>query len=179
MLINRPHKERKPKPWPSDKPKPKLPSRQLVQYAVHYSDLEDYLYQVYRMHFNFHQAIGLKKGTLLYEVVAKPELPDGWGMERVADQIRLGRYTRSVQYIMNVLCIDGFIPAGIYVIDTRVRPSAIAEYRSLIYTTENPLDPQCIAFKDKHRSNRDFIEAAKRLDKSVLEWLKNNQEHQA
>lgn len=176
MLINRPRKERKPKPWPSDKPKPKLAAKQLVQYVVHYSDLEDYLYKVYRMHFNFHQAIGLKKGVLLYEVLVKPSLPDGWGMERVADRIRLGSYTRSIEYIMNVLCIDGFIPEGSYVIDTRARASAIIEYRSLIYTTENPLDPRCIAFKDKHRRDHDFTKAAERLDKAVMEWLKNNQE---
>ena len=57
------------------------------------------------------------------EYAVSPVLPPALDAARQAEAIRAGRRTQNVSLILNVLCIDGYIPAGKYIIDTRPEPS--------------------------------------------------------
>ena len=67
-----------------------------------------------------------------------------------------GRRTRNVPIILNVLCLDGFIPAGKYIIDTRAEPAIIDQYRALLRQTGTPESKECIAFRRAHHSDKTF-----------------------
>jgi hypothetical protein len=71
--------------------------------------------------FNFLLASGTVPG-LVPEYAVSPTLPPSEDARRRADAIRAGRRTRDVALILNVLCLDGYIPAGKYIIDTRPEP---------------------------------------------------------
>jgi hypothetical protein len=106
------HREQPPTKTPAAGPKPILEMVQLPIFRVHYRRLEEYLAKVYRMEgFDFLLASGAAPGLVPeYGVnAALPPSEDAW---RRADAIRAGRRTRDVPLILNVLCIDGFIPAG-------------------------------------------------------------------
>jgi hypothetical protein len=118
------HRE-KPPPKPPGGPKPVLEMVQLPIFRVHYRRLEEYLAKVYRMEgFDFLLASGAVPG-LIPEYAVSPTLPPAQDAHDRADAIRSGRRTRDVALILNVLCRDGFIPAGRYIIDTRPKPSPI------------------------------------------------------
>ncbi len=163
-----------PRKWPSDVPKPKLPMRQLPIYRVHYQDLEAFLERVYRMReFKFLMATGGVNG-LTYEYDVKPELPPAWNTGRRADQIRLGNITRDVPLILAVLCVDGFIPPGRYIIDTRLQTVPIDAYRQLIQKTGDILHPDCIRFRQAHANDPTFTRQANLVDQAVITWQKEN-----
>ena len=112
------HREQSPAKAPAADPKPALPMVQLPIFRVHYRRLEEYLAKVYRMDgFDFLRATGAGPG-LVPEYAVSPALPSAHDAARQADSIRAGRRTQNVGLILNVLCIDGYIPPGKYVIDT-------------------------------------------------------------
>ena len=116
------HRERPPAKTPAIGPKPKLEMVQLPIFRVHYRRLEEYLAKVYRMEgFDFMVASGAVPG-LVPEYMVSPTLPPSEDARRRADAIRAGRRNRNVALILNVLCLDGFIPPGKYIIDTRPEP---------------------------------------------------------
>lgn len=113
------HRERPPAKTPAAGSKPKMEMVQLPIFRVHYRRLEEYLAAVYRIEgFDFLLASGAVPG-LVPEYAVSPTLPPSEDARRRADAIRAGRRTRDVALILNVLCLDGFIPAGKYIIDTR------------------------------------------------------------
>lgn len=155
-------------------PKPKLAMVQVPYYRVRYEDLEDYVALVYRFqHWNFLAVTGCTHG-MCPEYIVTGSIPATWEVEKQADSIRRGYRTRNPQLLLDILCHDGFIPAGKYVIDTHWRPSPDAAYRQLLEQTRNPLDPQCLAFKEKHRADQTFCERVKVLDAACSQYL--NQE---
>jgi hypothetical protein len=172
---NRPKSASPPRRWPDDTPKPKLPAIHLPIYRVHYTALEEYLVKVYQMReYDFLVAAGCVPGTVpQYEV--RGELPPAWDGAAQANRIRAGQRTRNVALILNVLCIDGFIPAGTYIIDTKPRPAPIELYRRLLYKTRDPHHAECVQFRQTHREP-EFQEQASLLDKAVLEWQKSQTE---
>jgi len=176
MLIKRnyPKPEPKPQAWPADKPKPKLPAITVPVYRVHYRALETYFAEVYRLRdYDFLRATGAGGLAVEYRVTA--ELTSAWNARALADHIRCGQRTTNVQLILNVLCIDGFIGPGQYIIDTRPKPNPIDQYRLLLDKTHNPQDARCIQFCANHRGDRVFTEQAAILDKAVASWLKNQE----
>ena len=60
-------------------------------------------------------------------------------------------------FLLNVLCLDGFIPAGKYIIGTRPEPSPIEQYRALLRQTGTPESKECIAFRRAHHSDKTFM----------------------
>jgi hypothetical protein len=78
----------------------------------------------------------------------------------------------SVPLILTTLCIDGFIPAGRYIIDTRREQSPIEQYRALLRKTGTPESKECIAFRQSHRSDKAFIRLAAEIDNQVLAVLR-------
>jgi hypothetical protein len=177
MLIHRAH-HCQPKPlwkWPDDKPKPKLPAVHLPHYRVRSEAISKYLALVYKMRdFDFCRATGCVPG-IVPEYRVTGELPPSWDSPRKAERIRNGQRTSDVALILNVLCLDGFIPAGLYVIDTKPETPRIDIYRVLLKKHRDPSHAECTAFRDKHKNEPDFMEKAATLDNAVLEWLKNQE----
>lgn len=170
MQHNRP---RPPRQWPPDKPKPTLPMIQLPIFRVRYYDLEAYLANVYKMDdVNFLLATATTAG-LCPEYIVQDTLPPAQNAAERADRIRAGQRTNNINLILNVLCIDGFIPAGRYIIDTHKRPDPIDTYKAILHRTLDPLHPDCIQFKSQHRKNRKFQQRAAQLDQSLNKMLKD------
>ncbi len=121
------HREQPPAktPAPAAGPKPRLEMVQLPIFRVHYRRLEDYLVTVYHMtEFDFLKASGAGPG-LVPEYGVSAVLPPAQDAQRRADAIRAGRRTQDVPLILTTLCIDGYIPPGKYIIDTRPEPPPI------------------------------------------------------
>ena len=150
-------------------PKPVLPMIHLAVYRVKQRHLEDFLARVYRMDgFNFARATGATPG-MCPEYHVSPALPATYPATQEADRIRRGQRTGNVPLILNVLCLDGYIPAGRYTIDTHPDPPPGQVYRALLIDTGDPNHPRCAAFRREHRSNRAFTQLAVQMDKAVLE----------
>jgi hypothetical protein len=142
---------------------------QLPIYRVKQRHLEAYLAKVYRMEdFDFLLAAGATPG-MCPEYLVSPALPPAFGATHEADRIRRGHRSRNVPLILNVLCADGFIPAGRYTIDTHPEPPPAQVYRALLMKTGDPDHPECVAFRREHRRNRAFTQLAAQMDKAVLE----------
>ena len=166
------HREQPPAKTPAAGPKPVLPMVQLPIFRVHYRRLEEYLVKVYRMEgFDFLRATGAGPG-LVPEYVVSPALPSAHDAARQADAIRAGRRTQNVGLILNVLCIDGYIPTGKYIIDTRPEPTIIDQYRALLRQTGTPESKECRAFRGAHEGDMTFIRFASEIDTAVLNALR-------
>jgi hypothetical protein len=76
--------------------------------------------------------------------------------------------------ILNVLCLDGYVPAGKYIIDTRPEPSPIDQYRALLRKTGTPESQECIAFRQSRRDDKAFIRLAAEMDMAVLNALREH-----
>ena len=74
-----------------------------------------------------------------------------------------------------MLCLDGFIPAGKYIIDTRPEPSAIDQYRALLRQTGTPESKECIAFRRAHHGDKTFTRLAAEIDATALNALRKQQ----
>jgi hypothetical protein len=169
------HREQPPAKTLAVGPKPVLEMVQLPIFRVRYRRLEDYLARVYRMEgFDFLLASGAVPG-LVPEYAVSPTLPASEDARRRADAIRTGRRTRDVALILNVLCLDGFIPAGKYLIDTRPEMPPIEHYKALLRKSGIPLSAECIAFRDAHRQDRAFTRFAAEIDTAVLNALREQQ----
>lgn len=169
------HRQRRPTKALAPGPKPILEMTQLPIFRVHYRRLEQYLAKVYRMEeFDFLLAAGAVPG-LVPEYAVNGALPPSDDARRRADAIRAGRRTRDVPLILNVLCLDGLIPAGKYIIDTRPETPPIEHYKLLLRKTSNPLSAECIAFRDAHRRDRAFTRLAAEIDTTALDALREQQ----
>jgi hypothetical protein len=169
------HREQPPAKTPAAGPKPKLEMVQLPIFRVHYRRLEEYLAKVYRTEgFDFLLASGAAPG-LVPEYAVSPTLPPSEDARKRADAIRAGRRTQNVGLILNVLCIDGFIPAGTYIIDTRPETPPIERYKALLQKTCNPLSAECVAFRDAHRHHRAFTRIVAEIDTAALKALRKQQ----
>lgn len=139
-------------------------------HRVYYLTLEAYLIQVYRFtKFSVLKAAGVSHGIYpeyRIEAVIPPRL------QAKAKQIRAGARCRDLGLALTVLCADRHIPAGLYVIDTKCRPDPIEAYKRLLQQTHDPIHPECVRFKKKHRSDPRFREKAGVIDRSLIEWLK-------
>ena len=76
--------------------------------------------------------------------------------------------------ILNVLCIDGYIPAGKYIIDTRPEPTPIEQYRALLRKTGTPESEECRAFRRTRQSDKTFIRLAAEINTAVFDVLREH-----
>jgi len=152
--------------------RPRLEMVQLPIFRVHYRRLEEFLREVYRMDsFDFLVASGAVAG-MIPEYHVSRDLPAAVTAVDRAHAIRTGRRTRDVQLILNVLCHDGYIPAGRYIIDTRPERPPIARYRALLQETGTPDSPECVAFRRAHLKDKAFTRYAAEIDNQVREVLR-------
>ncbi len=175
MLRRRRYRPMKPvQAWKG--PKPKLPMTVSLVCRVHFRELEAYLDKVYKMRdYDVRLATGAR-GDMVPEYTVDGVVPPAANMGQQIDSIRRGRRTRDLNMILNVLCIDGFIPIGMYVIDTAEDLEPIKTYVVLLNQNHDPLAPPCIALKEKHKHDKDFVQAAKALELRVLEAKRQAEE---
>jgi len=161
-------RQRPPKPTATWKgPKPKLPMSVALTCRVHYQDLADYLAQTLKMRdYDVLLAAGATKG-MCPEYRVNGVLGIASNIQQQANNVRQGRRTRNLGLILNVLCLDEFIPKGLYVIDTHQRPGPIQEYTQLLNETRDPKHTKCVAFKKKHQKDKVLMERAHTLDIAV------------
>ena len=167
------HRERIPAKTPAAGPKPVLEMVQLPIFRVHYRRLEEYLAKVYRMEdFDFLLASGAAPG-LVPEYAVSAALPPSEDARRRADAIRAGRRTRDVALILNVLCLDGCIPAGKYIIDTRPEPAVPRPIPGLLLRqTGTPESEECMRLPARPPSDKTFIRLAAEIDTQMLAALR-------
>ncbi len=166
------HHEKTPAKAPAARPKPILEMVQLPVFRVHYRRLEEYLAKVYQMEgFDFLLASGAAPG-LVPEYTVTPTLPSSDDAGRRAGAIRAGRRTHDVPLILSVLCLDGYIPAGKYFIDTRPKPAIIDQYRALLRQIGTPESEECRAFRHAHQGDKTFIRAVAGIDTQTLAALR-------
>jgi hypothetical protein len=147
--------------------KPVLPMTQLPIYRVKQRHLEAYLVKVYRMDgFDFLAASGATPG-ICPEYQVSTVLPPAWTAKEAAERIRQGHRSKNLALILNVLCVDGYIPPGRYIIDTHPEPPPAPVYRDLLMKTADPDHPACVAFRKEHGHNRNFMQLAVRMDQAV------------
>lgn len=137
---------------------------------VHYRALEVYLTRVYRLtRFDALKAAGTTHGVYPeYRISAK--IPPH--LQEAANRIRTGRRCHDLSLALTVLCADRHIPAGQYIIDTRQEEDPIEVYKRLLQRTLDPIHPDCVRFKETHRSTRRFRKRAAIIDRSLIAWLK-------
>jgi hypothetical protein len=129
---------------------------QLPFYRVKQRDLETYLARVYRTNgFDFGRAAGTVPG-MCPEYRVQATLPAAWTARDAADRIRRGHRTNNVGLILNVLCVDGYIPAGHYTVDTHPEPPPAQVYRDMLMRTGDPSHPDCASFRQRHCHDRTF-----------------------
>jgi hypothetical protein len=139
-------------------------------YRVHFLDLQEYLAKVYKMRdYDIRRATGGTEG-FCPEYIVDGMMPDATNSGQQVENIRRGRKTRQVGLILDVLCQDGFIPAGKYVIDMTPPPNPIVEYTRLLHEHAHPKHPECEAFRRQHRDNADFQRRATTLDKLTRDY---------
>jgi hypothetical protein len=117
------------------------------------------------------------RGGMVPEFTVTGELPPAANMCQQTDNIRRGRLTRDLGLILNVLCVDGFIPVGTYTIDTTEDQTPIHTYSELLNRNYDPLHPACISLKEKHKHDKDFMRLAKELERLVLEAKRQAEEN--
>ena len=150
--------------------KPQLPMTVTHHYRVHYQDLEAFLAKVYSTRdYDFLLATGCVNGMCQeYRVTGK--IPPARNAGQMMERIRKGRRSRDVGLILNTLCLDEFIPRGIYVIDTTKREDPVETYVNLLHETNDPEHPICVDYRRKHAGNEKFQRRARVLGKLTLEY---------
>jgi hypothetical protein len=134
------------------------------EYRVRYEDLEAYLAEVYRMEI---EVLKITGAGMCPEFIVTGALPPASNARQQADNIRRGRRTKNLQLILNVLCLDGFIPTGKYIIDTRPGPPPVSVYTDLLNEHGDPDHPECVAFREKHRGKEER-KRFRTLDRAAL-----------
>ena len=143
-------------------------------YRVHYRTLERYLARVYHLtSFNVLKVAQVVHGLYPEYLVQGVIPPD---LQTRARRIRTGDPCGDLSLILTVLCADGHIPAGLYVIDTQREPETLEVYKTLLQRALDPLNSECVHFKEKHRDNLHFSRRARIIDRSLIEWLKQRPE---
>jgi hypothetical protein len=97
-------------------------------------------------------------------------LPDTPNLWQQVDNIRRGRCERNLGLILDILCKDGFIPAGKYIIDMTPGIDPLDAYRDALHATGDPLDVECMTIKRENKADREFMKQATMLDRKVIEY---------
>lgn len=141
----------------------KLPMQISYTFHIHHADLSRLLKEVYRMDYDVKLATGQVSGMYLeYDVTG--DLPDVWGIERQVANVRKGHRTRQMGLILNILCQDGFLPRGKYVIDLSDYPDPIARYEAALKETCEPTHTRCLKIRrewehyPEYRMRMDFLD---------------------
>lgn len=112
------------------------------------------------------------------EFVVDGILGDANNLGQQIFDIRQGYRIRNLRLALNLLCKDGFIPKGFYIIDTAVGEKPVEAYRRALNESHDPLNVECIRIKEENRRDRDFMRQAVLLDKRVLALQKEQEQNE-
>lgn len=164
--LRRSRRSKPPKAWLG--PKPVLPMITLPVYIIHYRDLEVYLQTVFKMDgYQVKLATGAR-GDMTPEFNVTGCLPTVTNLCQLVDNIRRGRHTRNLGLILDILCQDGFIMVGKYIINMTEIPSQIEKYTEMLNRSQDCSHPMCIAIKEANRGDVKFNRQVKILDDKFL-----------
>lgn len=167
MLINRSRGPAPIKEWTGKKPKLSMQVAYLCR--VHYLDLQAYVAKVYRLRdYDILKSLGVVHGVYP-EFLVTGRMPSIANIDQQIENIKRGRRTRNLGLILDLLCKEGFIIAGKYVIDTKKAREPINEYTDLLGKHEDPEHQECVAFRKKQRDPT-FRRQADQLDQLAKEF---------
>jgi len=169
MIRRNRYKLSKPiKTW--TKSKPQLPMKTTLTCRVHFLDLQEYLAVVFRIqNYDIRFNTG-SRAEMTPEFIVTGILPNTPNIEQQIENIRHGYKEHNLGLIMNLLCKDGFIPVGKYIIDMHESANPLDKYRDALYRTNNPFGVECMEIKAANKKDRGFIKQATMLDKRVMEY---------
>ena len=174
MIRRKPQPLKPLQPWKG--PKPKLEMEVIPTCRVHFKTLEAYLWTIFKIPgYDVRRSTGAR-ADMTPEFVVTGSLPMTGNMWQRIDSIRRGRRERNLGLILDVLCHDGFIPAGKYVIDMTQGPDPIEAYREALNENLDPLDTRCVQLKEGNRRDKVFMKRVKALDSRALEIRKERDE---
>lgn len=190
-MIHRRQAPLKPiKEWRGEKPP--LEVTAIPVYRVNYRTLQDYLKKVFGMEVKLMQVLGLTPGMApVYTVSATKPCPvckgvsgrecnQCYGSGRVknvaainhaqqCDNIRRGYHSKNMNMIFYVLCLDGFIPPGQYILDTSRPESRLERYRELVEEHKDPLHRVCVDFRNQFKLvDKEFYQQSKNLKDAFI-----------
>jgi hypothetical protein len=85
-------------------------------------------------------------------------------------------YTGNMTQVLSILCADGHLQPGTYVLDT-TRPATLAEqYQRLLCTHRDLTHPACLTFKNQHINDKHFRFLCQTIERTFCEWLRNASE---
>lgn len=96
----------------------------MTTYFVNQTDLESFLNEKYRMEFDFIRATGRAYPDCV-EYIVNGKLSDTECVRKRIARARKGQWSQDVSFLLNLLCSDGHIPVGKYV----VRVEKVKEYK--------------------------------------------------
>lgn len=147
------------------KSKPKLEMQRIPVFRVRATALEEYVARVYGLRdYDFVLDVCCQPGEVFeYDVTAAP--PDTLSLAEKLRLIREGRRVKRYPNLMlKALVMDGYIPAGKYIIDTKPDAPLIVQYTRLLQQHGGPTAPECIRFLNQYRDDRTFQKRAKTLN---------------
>jgi len=136
---------------------------------VHFDVLQKYLGKVFKINdYNIQGVTGSRAG-MVPEFLVTGVLVDTPNLWQQVDGIRRGQRVRNLGLILDLLCKDGFIPAGKYVIDMTPGVSPLDEYREALYQSGDPSSVECQAIKTANKTTKDFTKRVALLDQRWVE----------
>jgi len=150
------------KPWSG--PKPTLESDITLTCRVKSGVLEAYIRKVYGIRdFDVAKATGAR-GDMAPEYIVTGVLPPANNIRQQVENVRRGRENRRLWLILDMLCMDGFIPAGIYVVSIDVRETPLDEYLRIVNETHDNDDIRCRELRRVHGKDKEFKKRTRAID---------------
>jgi hypothetical protein len=150
-------------------PKPRLAYTQKPIFNVYYKDLEAYIEKVFGFRdFDLLFAAGIQEGIGV-DYTVNGLIPNTSAYGDKVEDIRDGRRSKDVLLLLNLLVKDGYIPAGVYSVNTTKRNAPHDDYRALLMRTRDVLHPECLAFKVRFKDDAKVMDCVSKLDTALLE----------
>ncbi len=163
-------------PWRG--PKPKLEMTVVQHYRVHFKVLEAYIAKVLKIKgYDIRKVTGAR-GAMSPEYSVMGLLSNTNNISQQVFDVRCGKRIRNLGLILAVLCLDGFIQPGIYVIDMTENGDPVEDYRKALNDSHDILDPLCLKIKEMLRGNRSDMRRVLQLDQQLMKLQKEQEESQ-
>jgi hypothetical protein len=133
--------------------------------------LEAYIYKVFKIRdFDIAKATGAR-GDMSPEFHVTGVLPPANNIRQQVENVRRGRENRRLWLILDILCMDGFIPRGLYIVNIEQRESPVDEYLRIVNETHDKDGFRCRELKRVHAKDKDFLIKINSIDKQLARLL--------
>lgn len=176
LHYKRVSKPRKPFVWKGKKPK--LEMQVSLECRVHFRVLEKYLAKVYHIPEPDIRDITGARMSMVPEFIVNGLLPNTNNIWQQVVDIRNGRRVNNLSLLLNILCMDGFIQKGKYIVDMTPPPSPLDLYRAALSVDYDALCQECIHIKNENRADKEFMSQVKLLDSHAMSYKKELEKHE-